>query len=129
MKSDLPVPALVLGVLPIIITLAVLAVSLVFAPKSQDISSSAAPIIASPTPLPAINTGHSSEVASVDSSDGGTAIACSSLYSPVCGTDGKTYLNQCEAEKLNVEVATRKECAGVLPTPTTPDKIEVPAEM
>jgi len=38
------------------------------------------------------------------------SLVCSDIIAPVCGKDGKTYRNICEAKKENVEVAYRGEC-------------------
>ena len=116
MKSDLPVPALVLASLPIVVVATILIVSLVFLPKgSQDIRSSAAPPIAtSPTPVPVITSKPTSNTPIIPET------RCSSPYSPVCGVNGQTYLNQCEANKADVQIATRKECATIPITATPP---------
>ena len=52
----------------------------------------------------------------------GPSIACSQLYSPICGTNGITYSNRCELDIAGTTVASVGEC----PTPkstTTPTKL------
>ncbi len=61
--------------------------------------------------LPACETDSDCAIGSVCENGACEEGVCEDVYEPVCGVDGNTYGNACEARKAHVEVASRGECA------------------
>lgn len=114
MKNQLSSQDTLLAALPIVIVLVALVGAIIFFPKNNNDNRSNAdepiPTVvrqAVPTALPTPETVT-------------PEIVCASLYQPVCGVNGQTYTNECEANKLNIAVASTGECKpSPTATPTT----------
>lgn len=46
-------------------------------------------------------------------------VVCSDLYTPVCGTNGQTYANSCEANLAGITAFDEGECLPPAPLPVT----------
>lgn len=98
-------------VLPVVVVIILLIIGILFLPQAgTDVRSRASepkPII---TPNPSPTKPQAPE------------IVCSDLYSPVCGSDQKTYPNSCEANLAGITIFVDGACPTTTqkPAPKTP---------
>lgn len=94
--------------LPVLLVLLALIGAVIFFPEGGilDIRGKAAPVVVTPTRVPLPTTSPTSIYTPPET-------VCSELYSPVCGSNGKTYANECEAGLVNALPAK----SGTCPTP------------
>lgn len=83
-----------MALLPLLLIITGLIAGIIFLPQNQDPRSRASePTTISPTPtLPDPD------------------IYCAELYQPVCGQDGITYSNSCEANLAGMDIISEGEC-------------------
>jgi hypothetical protein len=106
--SKLSTEHTLLALLPILLVLIAVVGALVFFPQNTDNRSKASEPKSTPTmvklasPTPVSKPVKKSET------------VCTDLYMPVCGRDGQTYGNSCEANLKGVIVASQGACKSML---------------
>lgn len=104
-------------VLPVIVVMVLLIAGIIFLPKTNtDVRSRAS------EPKPIITP-----VKTTPTKTEAPEVVCSDLYSPVCGSDGNTYPNSCEAGLVGVTKYEDGQCPTATPTPKkTPTNTQLP---
>lgn len=96
-----------LALLPIILVLIAIVGALVIFPKNVDPRSRASEAKPTPTMVKISPSPTPTEVLRKPET------VCTDLYSPICGRDGKTYSNACEANLQGVIIASEGACKSL----------------